>query len=132
MGRQPKEIKWDTVIKRMEAGNNAKQIAFAHEIHLNTFYDRFKKEFGVNFCDYKDEALESGRANIAYVQYAKALSGNVQMLTLLGEEWNGQGTPKVKENEASERLLELEAENSRLRYELKKKDLPSNDESQAG
>lgn len=91
MARPPKELKWDNVLKRMQAGNPAKQIAFDLEIDLTNFYEKFKKEFGCGFADYADPARELGRSNIAYVQYAKAMSGNVQMLTLLGREWNGQG-----------------------------------------
>lgn len=132
MGRSPKDIKWETVLLRMQARNSARQIAQAHHINIDTFYDRFKEEFGCNFSDYSDGEQESGEGNIAYVQYTKALSGNVQMLTLLGEEWLGQGAPKNRGDAPLEELLLLKAENSRLRYQLKKKDAQPNDEPEAG
>jgi hypothetical protein len=93
MARPPKPINWEIILKRMQAGNTAKQIAFEHEIHLDTFYDRFKKEFDASFSDYSANSYEGGNGNIAYTQYMKALSGNVQMLIWLGKVRLGQREP---------------------------------------
>jgi hypothetical protein len=95
MARPPKDIDWDKVLMRMQCGGRAKVIARLHRINIDTLYDRFKKEFGCSFSDYSDGEVECGKDNIAYMQYAKAMSGNVQMLTLLGKEWNGQGADLV-------------------------------------
>ncbi len=99
MARTPKEIDWNKVKTRIEAGNSAKSIAFAHDINIDTFYDRFKKEFGCNFSDYSDPAKETARDNIEYVQYQKALSGNDRMLIWLGKIKCGQKEPDQIINE---------------------------------
>lgn len=95
MARPPKDIKWDVVLLRMQCGNTAKQISQAHFIDQDTFYSRFKKEFGCGFSDYSARERQVGHGNIAFRQYTKALEGNAEMLKLLGKEWNGQGADIV-------------------------------------
>ena len=111
MARTKKEINWDLVEKRMEAGNTAKDIARAFHIDINTFYRRFKEEFECNFADYACDAPSSGKANLAFTQYAKALSGNSEMLKLLGREWLGQGKEIINESCLSTIKTELEQGN---------------------
>lgn len=95
MSRPPKPINWDIVEKRIEAGNSAKTIAKAFNIDITNFYDRFLKEFGVNFTHYANQVPEMRDNNIEYTQYMKALSGNVQMLIWLGKVWCGQKEPNI-------------------------------------
>jgi len=95
MGRSPKEIKWDVVEKRMQAGETALSIASRHYIDTDTFYRRFKKEYGCSFGDYKDKFREVGKSDILFTQYMKAMAGNPKMLELLGKEWCGQGKNEV-------------------------------------
>lgn len=97
MARTPKVINWDIVIKRMQVGNTARQIAKEHDINIDTFYDRFKKEFGVNFADYSDGCYEVGKGNILFTQYMKALSGHPGMLQHLGKFMCGQVDSSVQE-----------------------------------
>ena len=117
MARPKKEINWDVVEKRMEAGCSAKEIAGAHHIDLDTFYSRFKQEYGCSFSDYSDTFYEGGDGNIRYTQYMKALSGNTHMLDLLGVERLGQGSPK-KDIPKNDELLAYRHENMLLRAEL--------------
>jgi hypothetical protein len=101
MARPLKNINWDIVIKRMQAGNTAEQIYVELELNKDTFYNRFKQEFGVGFSDYSDgKAHEAGKGNILYVQYMKALNGNTRMLELLGREWCGQAQEKTSNTSA--------------------------------
>lgn len=124
MARPKKEINWDVVEKRMEAGCSAKEIAGAHHVDLDTFYRRFKEEFGSSFGDYSASFADGGHGNIRYTQYMKALSGNSNMLELLGIEMLGQGSPK-KDIPGNDELLSyrhenmlLKAENAKLKEKL--------------
>lgn len=90
MARPLKAINWDQVKERMEAGSTAKEIAGFLDVEINTFYDRFKLEFGCGFADYADSARSSGFSQLKWIQYKKALSGNAQMLIWLGKNWLGQ------------------------------------------
>ena len=109
MARQLKEVNWKEVEKRIEAGNSAKQIAASIPVEINTFYDRFKLEYGNSFADYADTFRSRGPANIAFVQYMKALGGSIPMLILLGKEWLKQG----QEEETFKSLLRKDEENSK-------------------
>jgi len=93
VARPKKEIDWDIVEKHMEAGCSAREIAGALAIEINTFYDRFKEEYGSSFGDYAGEFYKGGDANLKYMQYIKALSGNVNMLMWLGKIRLGQREP---------------------------------------
>lgn len=96
MARPPKPINWELVEKRMEAGSNAKEIAGSLHIDINTFYDRFKLEYGKSFADFAEKSYEAGNSNIRLTQYVKALAGNTNMMVLLGKERLGQGKEEVK------------------------------------
>lgn len=116
MSRPLKEINWDIVEKRMEAGNTAMQIAHHLRIDINTFYDRFKREFGCSFSDYAQPAIQCGKADILFTQHMKALSGNIQMLIWLGKVNCGQKeaeittdlAPKQTELDQSHKIIQLE------------------------
>jgi AraC-like DNA-binding protein len=123
MARPQKEINWDIVEKRMEAGNNAKTICQRFKIDTDTFYRRFKQKYGCSFGDYSAHFVQCGDDDIDYVQYMKAISGNVQMLIWLGRVRRGQKeaesekeVPKNDEiNAYRHKLMLLEAENDELR-----------------
>ena len=112
MVRPLKEIKWEEVERRIEIGNTARQIAKALRVNIDTFYDRFKQEFGCSFSDYSVGAIEISAANILYTQYMKALGGNTKMLELLGKEICGQGKEESNKvitiKQAEESLSNLE------------------------
>jgi|SRR5579863_8921844 len=114
MSRPPKEINWNIVEKRLEAGCSAKEIAAVFSIKIDTFYRRFKEEYGVSFGDYGVDFQDAGKANIKYTQYMKALSGNVNMLLLLGKEWLGQGKEESKDSPYQDTIT-LSHENILLR-----------------
>ncbi len=108
MARPPKEINWEQVLLRMQARNTAAQIAQVFNLDINTFYDRFKKEFGSSFSDYAVKEKEHGVSNIAYMQYTKALKGSEKMLTLLGKEWIGQGAEIVNKESPIQDILDTD------------------------
>lgn len=116
MARPKKEINWEVVEKRMEAGNSARQIAKHLRIDINTFYDRFKEEFECCFADFADGIKECGEGDIMFTQHMKALQGNVQMLMYLGKVKYGQKEPEFAMSSApnqvqidqSHRIMELE------------------------
>jgi hypothetical protein len=107
MARTPKDINWNIVKRQIEAGMTAKEIALEHDIHLNTFYPRFKKEFGVNFCDYCDDSYSCGNGNLKFAQYMRALKGSDKMLVHLGEFRLGQVRKKDIEDEVSKQVAPI-------------------------
>ena len=116
MVRPLKEINWEIVLKRMEAGNNAKTIAKRLNIDLDTFYRRFKQEFKCSYTDYAVGATECGTDDILFTQHMKALAGNVQLLMFLGKVKCGQKEPEISITTApndvqiqmSHRIMELQ------------------------
>lgn len=119
MSRPLKQINWDIVEKRMEAGCNAREIALSIPCEINTFYDRFKNEYGKPFADYRDDFYNLGNDNIKFTQYMKALSGNIQMLLLLGRVRLGQDKEIDKIIPYNE-ILELRHDNMLLKAQLDK------------
>lgn len=118
MSRPKKDINWNIVEKKMEAGCTAKEIA-GGMCDINTFYDRFKEHYGKSFGDYSDEFYSAGDANLKFTQYMKALAGNTNMLTLLGRERLGQGKEQEKQS-PFEDILALRHENMILRAQIEK------------
>lgn len=116
MARPPKEINWDIVEKKMEAGCSAKEIC-ANLCDLDTFYRRFKEKYGKSFGDYSVDLYSIGDGLIKFTQYMKAISGNIPMLQLLGKERLGQGKEQEKIS-PYEDLLALRHENMMLKAKL--------------
>ena len=100
IGRPPKEIKWEQVLIKMQAGNSERKIAFDLNIHVDTLRDRFHDHFGISFSTYAANALQDRNENIEYRQYTKALEGDTRLLVWLGEVWVGQKAP---DNTASQK-----------------------------
>jgi AraC-like DNA-binding protein len=131
MARPKKTIKWDEVEERMEAGCSAREIAQNFRISIDTFYDRFKEEYGSSFGDFSSDFAQCGKGNILHAQYRKALDGNTNMLVLLGREWLGQGKEEVKVSPYQE-TISLSHENMLLRAEIAElRERVNGDESQA-
>jgi hypothetical protein len=116
MARPKKEINWDIVEKKMEAGCSAREIS-GGVCEINTFYDRFKERYGMGFADYADDYYSVGDGNIKFTQYMKAVSGNIPMLTLLGRERLNQGKEQEKVS-PYEDILALRHENMILRAQI--------------
>ncbi len=93
MARPLKEINWDLVLKKMEAGCKASEI-YGNMCDKDTFYRRFELQFGCSYGDYAPRSYSEGHGNVRLTQYMKALKGDPKMLTLLGQEWLGQGQVK--------------------------------------
>lgn len=99
MARPLKEINWDVVEKQIEAKCTAREIAALCRIEINTFYDRFKLEYGKSFADYADDLYCGGIGYQKYITHLRALSktGSVQLLIRYNEERLGWGkTTEIK------------------------------------
>lgn len=116
MARPKKEIDWNIVEKKMESGCSAREIC-SGVCDLDTFYNRFKEHYGKSFGDYSDDYYSVGDGNIKFTQYMKAISGNTNMLTLLGRERLGQGKEQEKIS-PYEDILAMRHENMIMRAEL--------------
>lgn len=119
MSRPKKEINWELVERRMEAGCSGIEIAAALRIQDDTFYLRFKEQYGKSFQDYKGNFYSAGDANIKFTQYMKAISGNIPMLTLLGRERLGQSKDQEKISPYEDQTA-LRHENMLLRAEIER------------
>jgi hypothetical protein len=117
MARPKKEINWDIVEKKMQAGCPAKEIA-AGVCDLDTFYHRFKERYSKSFGDYSDEYYSEGDGNLRFLQYMKAMGGNIKMLEILCKERLGQGKEQARYSNVE--LLEISHQNMILRDEVRK------------
>ena len=132
MSRPKKDINWEIVEKRMEAGCSGVEIAACLRIQADTFYIRFKDKYGKSFQDYRGDFYSAGDANLKFTQYMKALSGNTNMLTLLGKERLNQGKEEEIKKSPYEDILALKHENMLLKAELEShKELAHADKSEA-
>lgn len=118
MARPQKEINWEIVEKRMEAGCNGIEIAAGLRINPDTFYMRFKQKYGKSFQDSSGYYYGAGDANLKFTQYMKALAGNTNMLTLLGRERLNQGKEEEIKKSPYDDILALRHENMILRAEI--------------
>jgi AraC-like DNA-binding protein len=104
MARPPKEINWEVVERLMECGCKASEIAGKFRINDDTFYRRFKEEYGGSFQDYKGKASEAGLAEIKAMIHAKALNnsapGNSNLLIFLARCKLGMREPLVANDTA--------------------------------
>lgn len=117
MTKQKKEIDWNLVEKRMEAGCNGIEISAVLRVDPDTFYRRFEEQYGKRFADISDHFQKAGHSNVRAMQYIKAMNGNIPMLTLLGREWLGQGKDQEKVS-PYEDILALRHENMMLRAQI--------------
>jgi len=97
MGRSRREINWDVVEKLLESGCNGIEIASKFGMDDNTFYRRFKQEYGKNFADYKGQGQSKGLADLRAMLQAKALNnkapGNSNLLIFLARTRLGMREP---------------------------------------
>ncbi len=90
MARPKKEINWDLVIKKMEAGCSAAEIYSSNDdtgCDMGTFYNRFREEFGCSFSSYSQTLREFGKGQIRSMLHLKSLDnrapGNTTLLMFL-------------------------------------------------
>jgi hypothetical protein len=118
MPRPKKEINWEIVEKRMEAGCSGVEIASCLRVDSDTFFRRFREKYGKRFADSSADFYSAGDANIKFTQYMKALSGNNNMLMLLGKERLNQGKEEEIKKSPFEDVIAIRHENMLLKAEL--------------
>jgi hypothetical protein len=106
MARPPKPIDWNLVERKMEAGCTATEIAWDFRMHIDTFSERFKQEYGKYFTEYAGNFHSVGKGNVRHQQYERAMDGNTQMLTILGREWLGQEKEQKQRSQIDEDRLD--------------------------
>jgi hypothetical protein len=84
-------IDWTKVEQMIQSGCNGVEIYSTLKIKEDTFYDRFKREYGVGFSELRPKMATVGHGMIRMRQFKSAMQGNTQMLKTLGEEWLKQG-----------------------------------------
>ncbi len=127
MARPLKEINWDLVDKLIEAGCSGVAISGKFRIQSDTFYARFKKEYGCSFQDYRAEVQEAGVADLMMMLHAKALNnkapGNSNLLIFLAKTKLGMKEPENVQLDAPNQpdinkdhlIMQLKNENLELR-----------------
>lgn len=99
MARPHKEINWDVVEKLIDCGCSGVEISGKFRIQSDTFYRRFKEEYGCSFQDYRVESQEAGLADLRAMIHAKALNnkapGNSNLLIFLARTRLGIKEPEV-------------------------------------
>ncbi len=99
MARPQKEINWDIVEKYAQAGCSGVGIAGKFNIQSDTFYRRFKEQYGFSFQDYRDDAQETGKSDLMAMLHAKALNnkapGNSHLLMFLAKTKLGMKEPEI-------------------------------------
>ena len=71
-----KEINWEVVRKLLMAGCHGQMIAAVFDIHIDNFYERARKESGIDFSEYKDRNHQIGKAMILLRMFELALAGD--------------------------------------------------------
>ena len=129
MARPLKDINWDMVEKKMEAGCTAREI-YGNVCDEDTFYRRFKDKYGCSFGDYAGQSYQIGNGNLKFAQYMRALAGNNPMLQLLGKERLGQGRD-VGLDPPRDDVLAITHENMLLKAEIEKMKAPHGNKYEA-
>jgi hypothetical protein len=123
MARPLKEINWDVVEKLIECGCSGIQIAAKFRIQSDTFYIRFKKEYGCSFQDYRGESQEAGLADLMSMLHAKALNnkapGNSNLLIFLARTKLGLKEPEATTSlAANQQQIDQSHEIMRLQHRI--------------
>lgn len=99
MARPHKTINWDIVERLIECGSNGIEIAAKFRIQDDTFYKRFKEEYGCNFQDYRGKYKDAGLADLRLMIHSKAINnkapGNSNLLIFLAKCKLGYREPDV-------------------------------------
>ena len=122
MARPEKEINWEYVHKLIEAGCNGVEIASKLRMQSDTFYGRFKKQYGKSFQDYHVDIAEGGKGDIKAMLHAKAMNngapGNITALIFLARCQLGMKEPEIAALTAPlQDKINLQHENMMLKHE---------------
>ena len=123
MARPKKEINWELIKKKIEAGCSAKEIynSYEHKMDDDTFYYRFKEEFGCGFQDYSGKQAQQGEGDLKYMLHAKAMQGNITALIFLARCRLGMKEPEISSLTAPlQDTINLQHENMILKHENQK------------
>ena len=117
-GRPEKPIEWDLVDTLIEQQNSGAEISSHFNMHPETFYDRVKSKWGINFTEYAGIKYSSGKSKLRSKQWEKAIEGNVQLLLKLGEVYLGQDKSTSDSNKTApyDGEIELQVENMRVNH----------------
>lgn len=111
-GRPETPIDWDRVDIMLLAGCSVVSIADEFGLSDQTLHLRFKKEFGINFIDYKSKMYIKGCDTLKEAQYKKALGitekGDNTLLIWLGKCRLKQREEAAQEDSNSEILKKFE------------------------
>ena len=97
MARSRRDINWDVVEKLAQAGCSGIEIAAKFGMQDDTFYRRFKQEYGKSYQDFKGMFFSTGNADLKAMLHAKAINnsapGNTNTLIFLAKTRLGMREP---------------------------------------
>jgi hypothetical protein len=130
MARPPKELNWEVIESYIQAGcKSGAAIARKFNLNKDTFYRKFREEYGCSFQDYHVESQEVGDIDLMRMIHAKALNnkapGNATLLMFLASRRLGMKEPETvhtlaanqEQIDQSHLIMQLQHENSELRKE---------------
>lgn len=121
MTRPEKPIDWEKVDSLLEAGCKASEICPHFNLHVETFYDRVRKQYDMLYTDYAALLQQKGQSCLRLAQYKKALERDNTMLIWLGKQRLGQRENAEQEVKSPrEEILKLEEEILNLKNEVRK------------
>lgn len=109
MPRPEKPIDWKLVDLMLEAHCTGTEIASKFDMHPNTFYDRVVQEYKMSFTEYSVSKNESGKANLRFSIYTRALKGNDKLTLHLTKhmlnQWDKFDKSEISQESIQQMLL---------------------------
>ncbi len=101
-GRPPKPVDWIRVELLLMCGCNGPEIAANFDMHVDTFYQKVKNEFGINFTTYASLFKQKGDSLLREKQFEKALEKDNTMMIWLGKQRLHQKEPEQQKSETTQ------------------------------
>lgn len=90
MARPVKFVDFDKLARICQYPMTNEDIASLMDLSVDTIYRAIKKEYGIDFAEYKTQKQSSLRFTLLARQIEAAKSGNIAMLIWLGKNYLGQ------------------------------------------
>lgn len=114
MARPVKAVDFDKLARICQYPMTNEDIAALMDLSVDTIYRNIKKEFGIDFAEYKRQKQSSLRFTLLAKQIELAKSGNIVMLIWLGKQYLGQKDKSESEVNVSAIQIKIDKDDSSL------------------
>lgn len=90
MARPVKTVDFEKLARICQYPMTNEDIAAIMDLSVDTIYRAIKKEYGIDFAEYKKQKQSSMRFTLLAKQIEVAKGGNIAMLIWLGKQYLGQ------------------------------------------